>query len=88
MEWPAYNHDLNVIVNIWLSVKRRIQSDAGEIKSKEDIIERFRSACNETTQLEMMKLYASLSSHCKEIIFDTGLMFKYQFLKKIVYIVK
>ena len=29
-----------------------MQSDAGEIKSKEDIIERFRSACNETTQLE------------------------------------
>ena len=25
-----------------------MQSDAGEIKSKEDIIERFRSACNET----------------------------------------
>ena len=31
----------------------KTQSDAGEIKSKEDTIERFRSACNETTQLEM-----------------------------------
>ena len=52
-----------------------------EIKSKEDIIERFRSACNETTQLEKGKLYASLPSHCKDIIFNKGLMFKYQFLK-------
>ena len=43
-----------------------MQSDAGEIKSKEDIIERFRSACDETTQLEIEKLYASLPSHCKE----------------------
>ena len=68
--------------------KKKIQSDAGEIKSKEDIIERFRSACNETTQLEIEKLYASLPSHCKEIIFNTGLMFKYQFLKYIVYTVK
>ena len=31
----------------------KTQSDAGEIKSKEDIIERFRSACNETSQLEI-----------------------------------
>ena len=43
----------------------KIQSDAGEIKSKEDIFEKFRSACNETTQLEIEKLYASLPSHCK-----------------------
>ena len=53
----------------------------GEIKSKEDIIDRFRSACNETTQLEIEKLYASLPSHCKDIIFNKGLMFNYQFLK-------
>ena len=53
----------------------------GEIKTKEDIIERFRSACNETTQLEIDKLYASLPSHCKEIIFNEGLMLKYQSLK-------
>ena len=57
MEWPALGHDLNIIVNIWLSVKRKTQSDVGEIKSKEDIIERFRSACNKTTQLEIEKLY-------------------------------
>ena len=81
MEWSASSHDLNIIVNIWLSVKRKTQSDAGEIKSKEDVIERFLSACNETTQLEIEKLYASLPSHCKEIISNKGLMFKYQFLK-------
>ena len=59
----------------------KTQSDAGEIKSKEDIIERFRSACNKSTQLEIEKLYASLPSHCKEIIFSKGQMFKYKFLK-------
>ena len=58
-----------------------MQSDEGEIKSSEDIIERFRSACNETTQLEIEKLYASLPYHCKEIILNKGVMFKYQFLK-------
>ena len=59
----------------------KTQSDAAEIKSKEDIIERFRSACIETTQLEIEKLYAYLPCHCKKIIFNKGLMFKYQFLK-------
>ena len=38
----------------------KTQSNGGEIESKEDIIERFRSACNETTQIEIEKLYASL----------------------------
>ena len=64
-----------------MAFRKKENTDAGEIKSKEDIIERFRSACNETTQLEIEKLYASLPSHCKEIIFNKGLMFKYQFLK-------
>ena len=59
----------------------KTQSDEGEIKSKEDIIEKFRSACNKATQLEIEKLYASLPSHCNEIIFNKGLMFEYQFLK-------
>ena len=59
--------------------KKETQSDARKINNKEDIIERFRSACNETTQLEIEKLYASLPSHCQEIIFNKGLMFKYQF---------
>ena len=81
MEWPAYSHDLNIIVNIWLSVKRKMQSDAGEVKSKEDIIYRFLSACKEITQLEIETLYASLPSYCKDVIFNKGLMFKYQFLK-------
>ena len=56
-----------------------IGCDAGEIKNKEDIIKRFWSACSETTQLEIEKLYASLPSHCKEIIFDKGLMFNITF---------
>ena len=77
MEWPAYSHDINTIVNTWLSVKKNIQSDAGEIKSKEDIIDRFRLECNETKQLEIEKLYASLPSHCEDIIFNKGLMFEY-----------
>ena len=58
-----------------------MQSDAGESKSKEDIIDRFWSACNETTQLEIEKLYAFLPSHCRDIIFNKGLMFEFQFLK-------
>ena len=36
--------------------KKENTIDTGEIKSKEDIIERFRSACNDTTQLEIEKL--------------------------------
>ena len=78
MEWSAYSQDLNIIVSTRLSVKRKKHSDAVEIKGKEDIIERFRSACNETTQLEIEKLYASLPSHSEDIIFKKGHLFRYQ----------
>ena len=48
-----------------------------EIKSKEDLIERFWSAWNETTQLEIEKLYASTPSRCKDFIFKKGHMSKF-----------
>ena len=51
MEWTAQSSIFNIIEDIWLSIKKKINSDAGEIKSKEDLIERFRSAWNEITQL-------------------------------------
>ena len=41
MEWPAQSPDLNIKENIWLSIKRKLPS---EIKSEEDLIERFRHA--------------------------------------------
>ena len=77
MEWTAQSPVFNIIENIWLSIKRKIHSDAGEIKSKEYLIERFRSAWNETTQLEEEKLYASLPSRCKDFMFKKGHMSKF-----------
>ena len=77
MEWTAQSPVLNILENIWLSIKRKIDSDAGEIKRKEDLIERFRFVWNETTQLEIEKLYAFLPSHCKDFIFKNGHMSKF-----------
>ena len=77
MEWMAQSPVFNIIENIWLSEKRKIHSGAGEIKSKEYLIQRFRSAWNETTQLEIEKLYASLPSRCKDFIFKKGHMSKF-----------
>ena len=77
MEWPAQSTDLNIIENIWLSIKRKLHSKTSEIKSEEDLIERFRHAWNEITQLELDNLYASLPSRSKDVIFMKGHMSKY-----------
>ena len=77
MEWTAQCPVFNIIENIWLSIERKIHSDAGEIKSKEDLIERFRPAWNKTTHIEIEKLYASQPSRCKDFIFNKGHMSKF-----------
>ena len=41
IEWPAQSPDLNILENIWLSIKRKLHSEASEVKSEEDLIERF-----------------------------------------------
>ena len=77
MEWPAQSPDLNIIENIWLSIKRKLHSEISEIKREEDRIEKFRHAWNEITQLEIDNLYASLPSRGKDVIFMKGQMSKY-----------
>ena len=39
MSWPAQSQDLNIIENMWLLLKRKLQTRVGRIESKED---RFR----------------------------------------------
>ena len=72
MEWPAQSPGLNIIENIWLSIKESYTQKTSEIKSEEDLIERFRHAWNEVTQLELDNLYASSSFPLQRRYFYEG----------------
>ena len=40
ISWPAQRPNLNIIENIWLSLKRKLQTRVGRIGSKEDLFRR------------------------------------------------
>ena len=40
MSWPAQSPDLNIIENLWVSLKRKLQTRGGRIGNKEDLFRR------------------------------------------------
>ena len=60
LSWPAQSPDLNIIENVWLYIKRKLQSRSGAVKSKTDLIEEIRRIWSEITPAYIQSVYGSI----------------------------
>lgn len=77
LSWPAQSPDLNIIENVWLFIKRKLQSRSGAIKSKENLIEEIRRIWTQITPAYIKSLYGSIPNRIQHVIRLKGHLTKY-----------
>ena len=73
LRWPAQSPDLNIIENVWLYIKRKLQYRSGAVKSKADLIEEIRRIWTGFTP----SLYGSIPKRVQQVIRLKGHLTKY-----------
>ena len=77
MSWPAQSPDMNIIENVWLYVKRKLQTRVGTIKSKDDLFAEIQRIWMDITPAYIQSLYKSLPKRILNVIRLKGYMTKY-----------
>lgn len=60
MSWPAQSPDINIIENLWLLIKRKLQMHVEQIKSKDDLFREIRDIWTENSPAYIKCLYQSI----------------------------
>ena len=67
-EWPAQSLDINPIENVWLKLKRDIESQAVNIHSPNDSLAAVRHSWENIQPAYVQDLYATIPARLKEVI--------------------
>ena len=60
MNWPAQSPDINIIENIWLYIKRKLQGRVGRIENKDDLFHEIHTIWAAITPQYVQSLYQSI----------------------------
>ena len=77
MTWPAQSSDLNIIENIWRTIKIRLQTKCDEIKTRSDLIDTVVKIWASLHLNYIQSLYHSLPSRLRSVIVAKGYPTKY-----------
>ena len=77
MSWPAQSPHINVIENLWLLLKRKLQTCTGMIKSKNDLFQEIHSIWTSITPAYIQCLYKSIPKRILNVIKLKGHLTKY-----------
>jgi len=77
MSWPAQSPDINVIENVWLLLKRKLQACTGMIKSKNDLFREIHTIWTSITPAYIQCLYKSIPKRILNVIKLKGHRTKY-----------
>lgn len=77
LSWPAQSPDINIIENLWLLIKRKLQARISFIKSKDDLVEEIRGIWTSITPDYVQNLYKSIPNRILNVIRLKGHLTKY-----------
>jgi hypothetical protein len=68
MNWPTQSPDLNIIENIWLYIKRKLQQRMHHINTENDLYEQTLNIWQDITQNYVRNLYQSIPHRILQVI--------------------
>ena len=77
MSWPAQSPDINIIENIWLHIKRKLQGRVGRIENKDDLFREIHTIWTAITPQYVQSLYKSIPRRLQHVIRLKGHLTKY-----------
>ena len=77
LEWPAQSPDLNPIENVWLAIKRKLQSHIHRINTAAELFEKISEIWTSFTVEYIKSLYVSLPKRVRRVQQARGYITKY-----------
>lgn len=77
MDWPPQSPDLNIIENLWLTIKIRLEKKLTEIKSRDDLVRAVKKIWHQLSRVYINSLYASIPRRIRQVIMRKGYITKY-----------
>ena len=77
MSWPAQSPDLNIIENVWLYIKRKLQQRMHRINTENDLYAQTLNIWQDITQNYVRNLYQSIPRRILQVIRLKGHLSKY-----------
>lgn len=77
MSWPAQSPDLNIIENLWLLLKRKLQARVGRIENKDDLFREIQRVWTSITPQYVQSLYNTIPRRLQSVIRLKGHLTKY-----------
>lgn len=77
MSWPAQSPDINIIENVWLYIKRKLQMRVNHINSPEDLFSEILRIWQSIDVMYIRSLYKSLPKRIQSVIRLKGHLTKY-----------
>lgn len=70
--WPSLSPDLNIIENVWRTIKIRLQREINNIKNRGDLIEKVKEIWSSLQRPYIQGSYASIPKRVRQVIRSKG----------------